>query len=287
MRSSARFFEFALSLAGLVAALGACGDEFGPRVCDEPSRACDRPAQSATQTTLRAIRARAPAYPVGRPVDVRAVHVLAIDTYDEPYSNGSTGDTWVAEITPAGDSANRFAPCPLLPGGRERMCGISLFSASLSPVGYQPFDGDLVDLSGGAYEEFVCATCGIRTTGRASPFPDGRYLPQISRGTARAAGSAPPLTPIPVTIDELVAHNQELIGTLVVLEDVTAMSAPDARFGEIRLTAGSNALTLTQALVRIPNVTSGTHWDRVVGIVHYFYSPKLIPRSMADLVGQR
>lgn len=259
----------------LMFALVACDPTLVAR-CEEPLGMCDQPASPVGAMTLRQVRERTPRLAEGAPLDVRAVTVTAIDAYDETRT-GRTGTIWAQEITPVGASTDRFAPCPLLPDGSGRVCALSMFSPSFAPSGYRPGVGDLVDIVGGGYAEFTCATCG-------SAFPDANFLPQASYATLRRVGVAPPHAPVPVTLDELNAHYRELMGVLVTVEDVTASTDPDPRFGELTL---SGALSLAPQLTPLPGARRGTHWDRVTGVVTYFYNPKLLPRTLADLVGQR
>ncbi len=229
---------------------------------------------------MRTLRERAPRVPEGATVTVRAVSVTAIDRYDET-STGRVGTIWAQEVSAPGDTTDRFAPCPLLPDRSGRVCAISMFSPTFSPTGYRPVEGDLVDITGGAYNEFVCATCG-------TPFSNGDFLPQISYSVMVRAGVAPRATPIPVTLDEALAHFRELMGVLVTIEDVTATTDPDARFGEMTIAgSGRTGLSLAPQLTAIPGAHAGTHWDRITGVLTYFYNPKLLPRAPSDLVGQR
>lgn len=258
--------------------LAACA-ELGEARCDEPADGCGQPVTADSQT-VRTLRERAPRYPEGAPVYLRAVTVTAVDRYDET-NTGRTGTVWVQEVTPAGDATDRFAPCPLLPGGRTRVCAMSTFSPAFAPSGYRPAVGDLVDIVGGGYAEFTCATC-------STPFSDMNFLPQVSTPTLRRAGVAPPQVPVEVTLDDIVAHYRELMGILVTVTDVTASTDPDPRFGEMAIAgSGRSALTLAPQLTAIPDAHAGTHWDRITGVVTYFYNPKLLPRSPDDLVGQR
>jgi hypothetical protein len=268
-----------LRLALFCVLVTACAP-LGDARCDEPDHACDTPPSSAGRLSLRTLRTRAPRYPEGAPVTVRAVSVTAIDRYDETQS-GRLGTIWAQEVSPPGDTADRFAPCPLLPDRSGRVCAISMFSPGFSPTGYRPVEGDLVDISGGAYNEFVCATCG-------SPFANGDFLPQVSSAVLVRAGVAPQAAPIPVTLDEILAHYRDLMGVLVTVENVTANTDPDARFGEMTIAgSGRTGLSLAPQLTPIPGARAGTRWDRITGVVTYFYNPKLLPRSPSDLVGQR
>lgn len=269
--------RYALALS--LVSLAACA-ELGAARCDEPDRSCDAPATALGGLTVRTLRARNPRLAEGAGVNLRAVRVTAIDQYDETQS-GRVGTLWAQEVSPPGDTADRFAPCPLLPDASGRVCAISMFSPSFSPTGYRPAEGDLVDVTGGAYNEFTCATCG-------SPFAEGNFLPQVATAVLVRAGVAPPVEPIAVTLDEILAHYRELMGVLVTVENVTATSDPDARFGEMIIAgAARTGLSLAPQLTPIPGAHAGTRWDRVTGVVTYFYNPKLLPRSPGDLIGQR
>lgn len=266
----------ALSLALLLTACGGTREA----ACDEPDRACNEPPTALGSLTVRTLRARNPRLAEGAGVNLHALRVTAIDTYDETRS-GRVGTLWAQEFSPPGDITDRFAPCPLLPDASGRMCAISMFSPAFSPTGYRPAEGDLVDVTGGAYNEFTCATCG-------SPFAEGNFLPQVASAVLVRAGVAPPVAPIAVTVDEILAHYRELMGILVTVENVTAATDPDARFGEM-IIAGPprTGLSLAPQLTPLAGARAGTRWDRITGVVTYFYNPKLLPRSPGDLIGQR
>lgn len=268
----------ALSLALWVSIAGCSGTrEAG---CDEPDRSCDLPPRGLGDLTVRTLRARNPRLAEGAGVNLRALRVTAIDAYDETRS-GRVGTLWAQEVSAAGDATDRFAPCPLLPGAGGRVCAISMFSPSFSPTGYRPAVGDLVDVTGGAYNEFTCATCG-------APFAEGNFLPQVASAVLVRAGVAPPVEPVAVTLDEILAHYRALMGVLVTVENVTAATDPDARFGEMIIAGPARTgLSLAPQLTPIPGARAGTRWDRVTGVVTYFYNPKLLPRSPGDLIGQR
>ena len=268
----------ALSSALVLSALG-CSDMPGAQRCDEPDNSCNRPFLRST-TPISALRNPDPArrVAVGTPVDARNLQVTAFDEYDETMG-GNVGTVYVQETIPAGNTADAFLPCPLRPNRMARVCGISTFNTTFSPLAYRPRVGDLVDMSGGSYDEFDCSgVCGSPP----QPFPDGRFLPQVRSPTIRSAGVAPLPTPVVVTVQDLTVHNAALIGVLVEVANVTAIGPADRR-GEIQITADRNGPKLALQMVNIPGVVAGTRWARVVGVVSYFYGPKLIPRTLADL----
>ncbi|TAK32426.1 MAG: hypothetical protein EPO40_02580 [Myxococcaceae bacterium] len=219
---------------------------------------------------------------VGAPVEAHDLQVVAYDAHDETM-NGNIGTVYVQEMMPAGNTDDPFLPCPLLDDRSARVCGISTFRTLYSPLAYRPRPGDLVDVSGGTYDEFTCSgVCGSPP----QPFPNGLFLPQVRMPTIANSGVAPLSPPIHVTLADLAAHNAALIGALVEVDDVTAVAAPDAR-GEIALTTARSGPMITQEMTAIPGVVAGTRWAHVVGVVSYFYSPKLIPRSLGDLTPGR
>jgi hypothetical protein len=262
----------------LASAVGCVGAPVSPH-CDEPDNSCNRPYLQST-TPLSALRNPDPMrrVAVGTPVNARNVQVTAYDEYDEDM-NGSLGTVYVQETIAPGDPSDPFLPCPLLPDRSGRVCGISTFNTRFDPLAYRPKINDLVDMSGGSYDEFDCSgVCGSPP----QPFPDGRFLPQVRQPTLRSAGVAPAPVPVRVTVADIMNHHAALIGVLVEVSNVTVAAAPDRR-GEIQITSDRNGPKLTQEMLAIPGVTVGTRWSRVVGVVSYFYGPKLIPRTLADL----
>lgn len=295
----------AVVIAALLSAAGCTGAPSNPR-CDEPDNSCNRAfLQSATPLSALRDPNEATRTPVGTAVDARNLQVTAYDDFDETM-DGDLGTVYVQQLVPAGNTADRFLPCPLLPDNSARVCGISTFNAQFNPLAYRPKVGDLVDMSGGSYDEFDCSgVCGTPP----QPFPDNRFLPQVRSPTLRSAGVAPAPTPVRVTVADIMNHNAALIGVLVEVSDATATAEPDCR-GEISLGMGSNAVKLTQELLAIPHgearvdnrpnrscanappprdppdpdrIRNGTRWSRIVGVVSYFYGPKLIPRTASDL----
>lgn len=263
----------------LAVCLTGCAQSYGASRCDEPGGQCNRPAASAgTLAEIRGVTHPA----VGASVSASTVTITAFDEYDED-GTGNVGDVYFQGLIPKGSSDDPWSPCPITPDGLHRVCGISTFNTTFQPSGFHPVAGNLVDVISGLYDEFTCSgVCG----NPPQPFPDGRYLPQLRNVTLRSAGVAPLPVPLVVTLDDMLAHNAELMGVLVAIENVTTTAAPDRR-GEIALTPGSSGVHITQQLTPIVGVVMGTRWQRIVGVVSYFYGPKIIPRTPEDLVGQQ
>lgn len=262
----------ALSLcraALLLSALAACG---APKVaCDELDGRCGALATDVGDS-LRAIRARAPRHAEGAPVSLRGVSVSAYDTYDED-GTGRVGNLFVQQAVAAEPGAtDRWAPCPLLPSLGVRVCALPIFAPRFSPAGFRPATGDVVELGGGAYTEFTCLPCGRE-------FEGGRFIPQVAQPSVTSAGVAPAPLAIPVTLAELIEHNDALMGNLVTVTDVVIESDPD-RYNEVAIGAG---VKLAFQMFPSTGFGAGQRLRRVTGIAYYFYGPKLIPRSTADL----
>lgn len=247
-----------------------CGDPFAR--CDElDTSSCNRALVRSTQT-VRSIRTRMPRLPEAAAADLRSVVVSAYDTYDED-GTGRVGNLFFQEMSPAEPGAtDAWSPCPLLRDRNLRVCALSVFSPQLAPSGFRPVAGDMVDVTGGGYTEFTCAPCGRE-------FENGRFIPQVSNPTITSTGVAPAPVAIPVTLAELVAHNDTLIGNLVTVTDVSVSSDPD-RFNEVSV--GMN-VKLSFQMFPSTGVTRGTRFRRVTGIAYYFYGVKLIPRTVADI----
>lgn len=240
--------------------------------CDELDRSCNRPLVRATQT-VRSIRARMPRLPEATAADLRSVVVSAYDTFDED-GTGRVGAVFFQELSPvAAGETDPWSPCPLIRDRNLRSCALSVFSPQLAPSGFRPVPGDMVDVTGGGYTEFTCAPCG-------SEFPNGRYIPQISNPTITSAGVAPAPVPIPVTLEELVDHNDSLINNLVTVENLTITGDLDAR-SEVSV---SREVKLAFQMFRPVGIARNVRLRRVTGIAYYFYGVKLIPRSVADVV---
>ncbi len=270
---------FVLRVEFLVAlAVGVTGCGWGPVRCDEPDNSCFT-APPGPSVTLHQLRQQARgAYSADAGVPLQNVVVTAFNSCASGCVGGHVGDTWLQETSPL--SATN---CPLLPDGTARACAIQVFQPSFSPTGFHPSIGDVVNTSGGGYQEFQCATCGHPP----SPFPDPYFVPEIAKPTVISAGVTPPPPPIPVTMDDLQNNTTLYMGVLVTLQNVTAGGPPNTH-GDIPIMGSNpaNGLVIVEEMVPMASVVSGTHWDSITGIATYFYNPEIIPRMPSDLVNQ-
>lgn len=270
----------AVLCAAAACALGSCQVVYGPRVCDEIQRGACNPVEITTPvTTLRPYRDRmATSRPtVGAPVDVRNVTVSAIDNYSEGTS-GAIGDLWVQErvLDPT------FTGCAPHPQG-GRVCGVQLFAPNVSPAGEQLRFGDLVNITGGTYDEFNCGTC-------SSQFAGGRTLPELSRAAVTRVGSTGAPEPIPATLDEVVNGGDNYVGVLVRLTDTITLGAYNARFSQYPLVVNgvsSRNLNIAEQIAPLRDAAgqpyaTNTRLRNVVVVVSFFFNPLLLLRSASD-----
>ena len=224
---------------------------------------------------------------VGVTVDVRNVTVSAVDGYLEP--GGSTGDTWVQEyITEEQAIARNLQGCAPVLGTDgspiARVCGVQLFGASLVPAGSHLLPGDLVNVSGGIYEEFNCTPC-CPPPRAACPFADGRSLPELSRTTVERVGSSRVPEPVRLTLRQIVDAGDAYVGVLVRITDDIDLAPPDVR-GEFNLSG--SGIKMAAQLTRLVDRATGMPLEgaqrlrNLTGIVSYFYGPKFFPRSTLD-----
>jgi hypothetical protein len=250
----------------------ACG---GKRDDDLSSRLDDvarRPPASSLQGTGLRVRDVTDPDKQGRPavdsiVTVTGVGVVAVDTFDETRNGKSHGTVFVQDLG---------EPAPY--------SGVSLYGPTFVPGDLRVGAGDVLDFTG-LYQE----TKAIGT----AVFPVGQVLPQLAKpvGTFRYETTTG-ITPVTVPVDDLgdYAKGRKWIGMLATVQNVTVMQAP-RRDGSNRLSAAltaatANAPTLTNELFDLADgdVTLGTKYKSVTGVVTYFFSLHLAPRSRADLV---
>jgi hypothetical protein len=194
--------------------------------------------------------------------------VTAVDRHDET-GNGAVGTVYVQDTVPAGVPIPKYA-------------GISLFSPSFSPPDLRVQPGDVVDFTGD-FEEFPGPS--------SSPFTYCQTLPQLAGAASfRFDGTVPP--PVVIKPSDLTDYEgaRAYLGMLVTVTDVTITSTMAASG---RYTAGVAILNgtpwqISDELFDISGAippNSAPHFDSVTGIVTYFYSFHVAPRSLDDLNG--
>lgn len=203
-------------------------------------------------------------------VRVTNLLVTAVDRFDEDGS-GRTGTVFVQEMD----------------GGP--FSGIQMFRPTIQPASEYLLPGDVVEVEG-TYTEFEYGQ--INPDGAD---PKGRTISQIVDGIARKTGEwiSPEPTPIEHANDAQVDPAAEgWEGVLVELHDVEALTPPDGRGAFFVQGDGEpcdmtrDAETCTQIdddNYAIPDAAAGVRFSRVAGVVTYFYTYKVLPRSPLDV----
>ncbi len=202
-------------------------------------------------------------------VRVKDLVVTAVDRFDEDGS-GKTGTVFVQEI------------------GGGPYSGIQMYRPTIQPASEYLLPGDVVEVAG-EYVEFEYGQ--INPSGAD---PKGRTISQIQNGIVRKTGEW--ISPEPTVLEHAndaqvdpAAESWE--GVLVELRDVEAVSNPDGR-GAFFVQGDEDCVTTRDAETcaqidddnyAIPGAATGMRLSRVAGVVTYFYTYKLLPRSSLDV----
>ena len=265
-------FASLLLVAGVLAA---CGSESG-----DPHSAGGVPPIGGKDKRISQVRnpeIEGHAELVATTQAVSGAIVIAVDSFDETQNGKGTGTIYVQDL-----------------GSTEPYSGISLFAPSFIPGNLSVAPGDVLDLRGRYTES---ATIGPTVT-----FPPGSVLPQISQpiATFRYETQVPQPTDIDVKDLADYAKGGRWIGMLVRVKNLTLQKDaingmtgrisvdltppdPDAEFGcnvpfpkPGRLV---NDLFDLQAL----GLKQGDTVKEIVGVVGFFCTLNLAPRSIADI----
>jgi hypothetical protein len=202
-------------------------------------------------------------------VRVKDLLVTAVDRFDEDGS-GKTGTIFVQEI------------------GGGPFSGIQLYRPTIQPAGEYLLPGDVVEVEG-LYVEFEYGQ--INPDGAD---PRGRTISQITDGVARKTGEW--ISPEPTVVEDsndvqVDPAAEQWEGVFVEIRDVEAQSEPDSR-GAFFVQGSAPCETTRDARDRVVvvvdlrarlGVATGVHLSRVAGIMTYFYTYKLLPRSPLDV----
>ncbi len=269
---SHRRMRTAVLVTGLSLFLAACGASTRPGdaiVIPEPGSGPDC-RTDANAAPNRIVCQRDPRSPTRRDpatmpiIDIDRAVVVAIDNFDETRDGKGRGAVYVQDV-----SSN--AP----------YSGVSLYRPTLMPASATPAPGDVFALTGGKYQENT-------TIGTTVVFPAGQYLPQLSYAAGAFAFEYVPPPPAEITPAVLADWDtgKGYIGMLVKLTNVSIASWKDDGKGRITgaMASGSNAPAMSNELMDLgQSVQARSTFKSVTGVVTYFFSLKVAPRSSADL----
>ena len=200
------------------------------------------------------------AMPVGTPVELKGVVVVAIDTF-----GNRTGSVYVME-----------------PGGGP-FSGVQLFLSGTQAAGLNP--GDLVDIAGVVKDEFALQSDTSGRTLTELKAGEGTTVSLTKVGTV-AIPQAEIVDPRQLAASDDEAEKWE--GVLIKFENVAVTSAPrgvsssDDTLKEMDVTGpfgvGSSLTGLADTIAR------EDCYAEIVGIGDYFFNYKILPRSGTDLV---
>ena len=271
MRPFVRTLVLVLSITGLAST--ACTNEASTEPGDPPA---DAGTPSALGNGLRNAEINNPASPQAAinnqmGVAVTGSSFIVEDRYDE--TPGSVGAIYVQDF----HSSARDA------GGLPPWSGMLLYKATFEPASLAVAPGDIVDFTG-EYQHYV-----------QSVFPAGQFQIEMYEPivTFRFDYSPPAPTVINVSDLEGFATGNQWMSMLVTVEGLTGGGTnPDGTGrGGVFLTAdtGASGVTMDNELFALDYTnpkyaTPGkTHFTSVTGIVTYFISFHIAPRSQADI----
>jgi hypothetical protein len=202
----------------------------------------------------------------GATVRCSALSIVHVDTFDETKDGKSLGTIYLQDV-----------------GSQEPYSGIGTYGATFIPANLRVAPGDVLDFRG-QYQE----NANIGT----AKFPDGQFLPQLFRPTGTFRFEGMPVEPTVIDVNDLADYTKgrRWIGMLVTVKDVTVESLVTDEKGRVSgrvlpsLTASTPAITNELYDLREGAFPAKTKFSSVTGIVTYFFSLHIAPRSSADLV---
>jgi hypothetical protein len=212
--------------------------------------------------------------------DASSIVVTWLDTFDETMDGKSLGTLYLQDV-----------------GNPLAYSGIGSYDTDFVPASLTPLPGDVLDFDGPYAES---ASIG------SAMFNPGTFLPQFYKpvGTFRYEFVPPP--PLEITAQDLnedtskpdgnFAHARQYMQMLVTVKDVIVAKGVSVAGGAgHRVTylvesadggASSTGVSISNELYNLQatDFPAGTHFSSVTGIVTWFYSFHIAPRTVADLV---
>jgi hypothetical protein len=209
--------------------------------------------------------------PTKTTVNISGATVVAVDRFDET-GDGAIGNIYIQDSMP----------------DRPPYSGAMVFAPSFAPPDLHLSPGDVADLFG-TYEEFLGPSTGH--------FSFCRTLPEMG-GAMNFRFDTRPVTAMTIPLTDLRSYDtaRKWLGTLVRLENVTltGAAAPDSHNRcDVPIDVGggisagdqphiSNELFDLDCTAQT-KLVAGAKLKSVTGVLTYFYSFNIAPRSAADL----
>ncbi len=255
-----RLFLRRILAIGLLGGIAACSSGDG----DPPSASQPNPLGDGK----RVREVVDPSLKVTGTVYITGAEVTTVDTFDETKDGKSIGTIYVQDA----DSSVAFS-------------ATSLYSPSFVPGDLRVAPGDVIDLRG-PYTE-------LQNIGSAV-FNPGQVLPQISRPVATFRYETALPAPVVIDVNELNDYDKgrKWMNMLVTVKNpsITGAFYTD-KAGRVTApitsdTANRNAATMSNELydLKADSIPVGTQLKSLTGIVTWFFSYHIAPRSPADIV---
>jgi hypothetical protein len=203
----------------------------------------------------------------GASVNVTGASVLWVDTFDETANGKSRGTVYVQDV-----------------GSQDPYSAISIYSPSYIPASLRISPGDVMDFIG-QYTEQASIGTAVFTA------PD--VLPQLSKpiGTFRYEYKTPdPLVIDPLDLNDF-ATGRKWMSMLVTLKNVSITAFANDGKGRVTAPIVNSAGQITAGTISnenynllVTDYAPGTTFTSVTGIVTWFFSYHIAPRTAADLV---
>lgn len=257
MRSSAGFLAAALLSLGPACSSGG-GDLNGLAVNPQPpgndiARQNGEGTRLADDATLRA----------------RGV-VVAVDTYDETFDGKGVGDVFIQDPKQVGDKGTPYS-------------ALRLYRPTKTPPDLQLVPGQWVEIVG-PYTAF-------KGPPGSTPFDAGMFSGQVANGAITLVGEGAEPQPVELSADVLTDPKKALpyFSRLVRIRDVAIVDVFTTTRPEAPIfVSDRNGPKLSSKFFPVHDtkgldVSKGKKLKSVVGVLDYFYTVKLCPRSIADI----
>lgn len=211
----------------------------------------------------------------GQVVNVSGAVTIAIDTYDETHNGKSLGTVFIQDAD--ANTSDKMA---------AQYSGISMYAPSYIPANLRLAPGDVLTVNGQYNEQTM-----IGSTVNFSP----DFLPQMYKPQVSQSFETPLPQPVVITLADLAdfQHARPYLGMLVQLQDIVVPYAPvDDGTGRVHaaLTPAPGAPAIANELYDLTTSPDGgtfapnTHFTSITGVLDFFFTFFICPRSAADLV---
>ena len=200
----------------------------------------------------------------------RGVVVVAVDTYDETMDGKGVGDVFVQDPIQEGAKGTPYS-------------ALRLYRPTKAPPDLRLLPGQWVEVVG----PFTAFT----GPPGSPPFDGGVTSSQVANGALTLVGEGAEPEPVELTYDDVKDPKTAMpyFSRLVRIRNVPIMDAFSVTRPEAPIfTADRNGLKLTSKFFAIHDtkgldVSKGKKLKSVVGILDFFYTVKLCPRTVADI----